>query len=41
MYVDDATIYHKVNNDNDYNNFITYLSSIHMWACKRQIEIII
>ena len=34
MYADDVTIHHKVNNDNNYNNFKAYLSAIQTWAVK-------
>ena len=34
MYADDVTIYHEVNNDNDYNNFKVDLSAIQTWALK-------
>ena len=34
MYADDVTIYHKVNNNKDYNNFKADLSVIQTWALK-------
>ena len=39
MYADDVTIYHKVNNGNDYNNFKADLSAIQTWALKWQVKI--
>ena len=39
MYADDVTIYYKVNNDNDYNNFKADLSAIQTWTSKWQMKI--
>ena len=39
MYADDVTIYHIVNNENDYNNFKADLSAIQTWALKWQMKI--
>ena len=39
MYADDVTIYHKVNNAKDYNNFLKDFAAVQEWAHKRQINI--
>ena len=39
MYTDDVTIYHKVNNKKDYNNFQKDLAAVQEWAHKWQINI--
>ena len=39
MYADDITIYHKVNNKKDYNNFQKDLAAVREWAHKWQMNI--
>ena len=39
MYADDVTIYHKVNNKRDYNNFQKDLATVQEWAHKWQMNI--
>ena len=39
MYADEVTLYHKVNNNNDYDNFKADLSAIQTWALKWQMKI--
>ena len=41
MYADDVTIYHKVNNKKDYNNFQKDLAAVQEWTHKWQMNIII
>ena len=37
MYADDVAIYHKINNDNDYNNFKAGLSAIQTYIFVNRI----
>ena len=39
MYADDVTIYHKVNNKKDYDNFQKDLAAVQEWAHKWQMNI--
>ena len=39
MYADGVTIYHKVNNKKDYNNFQKDLAAVQEWAHKWQMNI--